>query len=361
MLGVPYPMKPEAEGISDKYSDKHSEKFSDKFSDKFSNNGDADMNNFQPYPMKPEADRSISIGDDELGTLTPQKLSCNEDDFRGTVQDYNKEHNVQEQKPEIEIVQKHKKKKKSEKLVVTEYSQERSNKGVNGNEIEYKRDGSLAPQKEEPRKIWGKYGNNKQRYFLDPTEEYSPKKNSSNNLSMSERKNSRKDRTVHSTKHRVTFSAEKQPTQTRISEYNKNNPKYNHPEEHKGSMKFNKEGILKKSNMPLYSRSGTKSKFIYNKLFLGREAKPKLKTKDFNQIQLKTAMLKDTYDSGSSNPSSMYTAQTGKRTLKDRNHRKLADSIYGGACELQLFNSLQILFQRNPLLIGIEVVQEELT
>ena len=81
MLNIPYPPKPEADRISDKYSDKHSEKFSEKNSTL----GEQELNNFAPYPMKPEADNSISIGDDELGTITPQKLSCTEDDFKGTI------------------------------------------------------------------------------------------------------------------------------------------------------------------------------------------------------------------------------------------------------------------------------------
>ena len=147
---------------------------------------------------------------------------------------------------------------------------------------------------------------------------------------MSERKFSRKNGEVHSTKHRVTFSAEKEPVKSRIEDYNKNNPKYL-KEEGKGFEKYSNKSILKKSNMPLYTRSGTKS--IWNKLILlGREARPKIVTKDFNQIKLKSLRPKDTYDSGSSHQSSIYTAGTGKRTLKDRNRRKLADSIYGGAC-----------------------------
>lgn len=66
---------------------------------------------------------------------------------------------------------------------------------------------------------------------------------------------------------------------------------------------------------------------------LGREAKPNLKTKDFNKIKLESALLKTDYDSCSSNPSSMYTAQTGKRTLNERNQRKLGHSQHSGTCK----------------------------
>ena len=41
-------------------------------------------------------------------------------------------------------------------------------------------------------------------------------------------------------------------------------------------------------------------------------------------------MLKENYDSGSSNPSSY---KTGKKTLKERINRKLGDSQYGGDCK----------------------------
>lgn len=83
-----------------------------------------------------------------------------------------------------------------------------------------------------------------------------------------------------------------------------------------------------------------------------------MKMKDFNEIQLESAMLKENYE-GSSNPSSMNTMQTGKRSLKDRRRKKLADSIYGGACKCISITKIQIQLPKSLQPAEKEVVQKE--
>lgn len=56
-------------------------------------------------------------------------------------------------------------------------------------------------------------------------------------------------------------------------------------------------------------------------------------TKDFNKFNLANAMLKENYDSGSSNPSSYNTMKTGKKTLKERVNRRLEPPKYGEECK----------------------------
>ena len=55
----------------------------------------------------------------------------------------------------------------------------------------------------------------------------------------------------------------------------------------------------------------------------------KKKTKDFNAFNLESAQLKDNCDSGSSNPSSFNTKNTGTKTLNQRISRKIGESNYG--------------------------------
>jgi hypothetical protein len=61
-----------------------------------------------------------------------------------------------------------------------------------------------------------------------------------------------------------------------------------------------------------WGRSHTKRNKYSNSL--AREQK-KLLTKDFNKFNLQPVALKDKYEDGSSNPSSMNTMMTGKKTL----------------------------------------------
>jgi hypothetical protein len=84
---------------------------------------------------------------------------------------------------------------------------------------------------------------------LDPVEDYSPSTKNSK-LLRSERKNNRKDKMSHSTKNRVTFSAEKEPTKSRVEER-----KIHEYEEKKTSMNPDHKSILKKSVNPLYNGS----------------------------------------------------------------------------------------------------------
>lgn len=79
-------------------------------------------------------------------------------------------------------------------------------------------------------------------------EDYSPSKKS--DLLRSERKGNRRDKVIHSTKNRVTFSAEKESTRPRIG--GNNNHEY---EEKKASMNPDHKSILKKTGNPLYNGS----------------------------------------------------------------------------------------------------------
>ena len=144
MGGAAYPPKPEADKISDQFSD--------------NNSINEEINNFQPYPMKPEADLSLSLGDDELGTVTPQKMHREEEIKTSEI----------ETKNGIEIIQN--KKKKSKKKYTSQPRDYKPNYDApneiklnmkhteNNNEVEYKREGSQAPQKQQSGKICGKYG-----------------------------------------------------------------------------------------------------------------------------------------------------------------------------------------------------------
>lgn len=103
---------------------------------------------------------------------------------------------------------------------------------------------------------------------IDPSEEYSPQKNRNNkdeNLTMSERKASRRGN-INITKGRVTFSAEKEPTHSRIGLNQRGYLRAGLYEEGKGLFQHQNKGILKKSNLPLHARVGAKSKIYCIKL-----------------------------------------------------------------------------------------------
>ena len=124
-----YPPKPEPDQISE-------------------TNSVTDGPSFTPYPMKPEADRSLSIGDDELGTVTPTNLEPHSPVETSQVP----EENISKVNG-IEIV-KNPKKKSSFKRDTSEDSHKAKETGAN--EIEFKREGSLAPnKKKDPNRIWG--------------------------------------------------------------------------------------------------------------------------------------------------------------------------------------------------------------
>jgi hypothetical protein len=89
----------------------------------------------------------------------------------------------------------------------------------------------------------------------DPSDDYSPTKQ---NMLRSDRKNGRNNKAAHSTQHRVTFSAEKEPTNTRVG-----GQKHTDHEERKLSLNPAHLSILKKTNNhPLYNKS-IKRKPVY--------------------------------------------------------------------------------------------------
>jgi hypothetical protein len=282
-----YPPRPS--NVSDTSTPKHDEEFN---------------NNFQIYPTKPEADRSLSnlSLDDEFKSVTPIKVDSkiNHKIRNPRLNNYepqNRDTNIIKS-PGIEIINNRKKKTMRAEEVKIQIN------NLNDNEVDFKREGSLAPERNNPNRIWTND---------NPSDDYSPIKQ---NMLRSDRKNGRNNKAAHSTQHRVTFSAEKEPAKTRVG-----GQKHTEHEERKLSLNPAHLSILKKSGKPLY---------------LGREAKPNLKTKDFNKIKPESALLKTDFESGSSNPSSRFTGQTGKRSVNERNKRRLGESQYSGACKLTL-------------------------
>lgn len=91
----------------------------------------------------------MSIGDDELGTVTPTRF-----DAIDTVKTRQLENEKVAKVDEIEIVKNPPRKTSFKRETSVE---SHKSKETGANEIEYKREGSLAPsKKQDPNKIWGK-------------------------------------------------------------------------------------------------------------------------------------------------------------------------------------------------------------
>jgi hypothetical protein len=115
------------------------------------------------YPIKPEADRSLSnlSLDDEFKPGTPIKVETKT--YNPKLSNYNPPTEIVKiENPGIEII---KTKKKNMSIVRAEEVKNPAN-SVHVNEVEFKREGSMAPaEKRDPNKIWQQ--NNGNRYFSD--------------------------------------------------------------------------------------------------------------------------------------------------------------------------------------------------
>jgi hypothetical protein len=226
--GQSYPPRPGS--ISDASTPKHDEEFN---------------NNFQIYPMKPEADRSLSnlSLDDEFKSVTPVKVDTKIHRKIGNPRLNNYEPQNRDtdtiKSPGIEIINNKKKKTTRTEEVKIQIND------LNDNEVDFKREGSLAPGRNDPNGIWPN-GN--------PSEDYNPIKQ---NMLRNDRKNTRNSKAAHSTQHRVTFSVEKEPKKTRVG-----GQKHTEHEERKSSLNPAHLSILKKTNNPLYNKS-IKRKSVY--------------------------------------------------------------------------------------------------
>jgi hypothetical protein len=133
-----YPPRPS--NISDASTPKHDEEFN---------------NNFQIYPTKPEADRSLSnlSLDDEFKSVTPIKVDTKIHKKIGNQRLNNYEPQNRDtdiiKSPGIEIIN-----NKKKKTVRTEEFKIQIN-NLNDNEVDFKREGSLAPpERNDPNRIW---------------------------------------------------------------------------------------------------------------------------------------------------------------------------------------------------------------
>lgn len=115
------------------------------------------------YPIKPEADRSLSnlSLDDEFKPGTPIKVETKA--YNPKLSNYKPPKEVSKpESPGIEIV---KTKKKNTSIVRAEEVKNPAN-SVHENEVEFKRDGSLAPEKRDPNKIWQQNNGNSYSSYL---------------------------------------------------------------------------------------------------------------------------------------------------------------------------------------------------
>lgn len=218
----------------------------------------------------------------------------------------------------IEVV---KKKKKSKKMFTKEEIKN-SSAVESTREIEYKRDGSIQPptEYEERNRIWGPG---------DPAEEYSPTKDlnriNQRRLTKQEYNIKYDKKPYHHEEDKKQYSADKRINNPGKNKFyrihmflcsSKNSvAKMTASEYMQNSMLFSGSKKPSKGSSAVqndWGRSQTKRNDDDNSL--AREQK-KLLTKDFNKFNLQPVALKDKFEDGSSNPSSMNTMNTGKKTL----------------------------------------------